>query len=97
MTAFFLIIILGATAKKSIAEFGGLVIGLVVALMRQSNVPPARLLGSVYVELFRALPALLTILDDDPAPAVDFSRAAYSVGEGDGVDRGLGPGDVEGP
>ncbi len=41
---------------------GGLVIGLVVALMRQSNVPPARVLGSVYVEIFRALPALLTIL-----------------------------------
>ncbi len=41
---------------------GGLVIGLVVALMRQSTVLPARLIGSVYVELFRALPALLTIL-----------------------------------
>ena len=39
-----------------------LVIGLVVALMRQSNVPPARILGTVYVEIFRALPALLTIL-----------------------------------
>ena len=41
---------------------GGLVIGLIVALMRQSSVPPARILGSVYVEIFRALPALLTIL-----------------------------------
>ena len=41
---------------------GGLVIGLVVALMRQSSVAPARIIGSVYVEIFRALPALLTIL-----------------------------------
>ena len=41
---------------------GGLVLGLVAALMKQSSVPPARLLASVYVEVFRALPALLTIL-----------------------------------
>jgi polar amino acid transport system permease protein len=41
---------------------GGLVLGLVAAIMRQSSVPPARLLALVYIEVFRALPALLTIL-----------------------------------
>lgn len=46
----------------AIGYSGGLVIGLAVAVMRQSSVPPARLIGAVYVEVFRALPALLTIL-----------------------------------
>ena len=41
---------------------GGLVFGLVAALMRQSSVAPARFLAGVYIEVFRALPALLTIL-----------------------------------
>jgi len=41
---------------------GGLVLGLVAALMRQSSVGPARVLATVYIEVFRALPALLTIL-----------------------------------
>ena len=39
MTAFFLIIILGATAKKSIAEFGGLVIGLALTLIHLITIP----------------------------------------------------------
>lgn len=46
----------------AIGYTGGLVIGLVVALMRQANVPPARVIAAVYIEVFRALPALLTIL-----------------------------------
>lgn len=46
----------------AIGYSGGLVIGLAVAVMRQSSVPPARIIGAVYVEVFRALPALLTIL-----------------------------------
>lgn len=46
----------------AIGYSGGLVVGLVVALMRQSSVPPAKVMGTVYVEVFRALPALLTIL-----------------------------------
>jgi len=41
---------------------GGLVLGLVAAIMRQSSVAPARIIASVYIEVFRALPALLTIL-----------------------------------
>jgi aquaporin Z len=39
MTAFFLIIILGATAKKSIAEFGGLVIGFALTLIHLITIP----------------------------------------------------------
>ncbi len=46
----------------AIGYTGGLVIGLIVALMRQANVPPARVIAAVYIEVFRALPALLTIL-----------------------------------
>jgi polar amino acid transport system permease protein len=41
---------------------GGLFLGLIAALMRQSSVAPARLIALVYIEVFRALPALLTIL-----------------------------------
>ena len=39
MTALFLIIILGATAKKSIAEFGGLVIGFALTLIHLITIP----------------------------------------------------------
>ncbi|MFZ4518129.1 MAG: amino acid ABC transporter permease [Microthrixaceae bacterium] len=46
----------------SIGYTGGLVVGLVVALMRQSSVPPAKIIARLYIEVFRALPALLTIL-----------------------------------
>jgi polar amino acid transport system permease protein len=41
---------------------GGLFLGLIAALMRRSSVAPARLIALVYIEVFRALPALLTIL-----------------------------------
>lgn len=40
---------------------GGLVLGIVLALMKLSSVPPYRWLATVYVEVFRGLPALLTI------------------------------------
>lgn len=46
----------------AIAFSGGLFFGLVAALMRQSAVTPARWLASVYIEFFRSIPALLTIL-----------------------------------
>lgn len=39
LTAMFLLIILGATAKKSIAEFGGLVIGLTLTLIHLISIP----------------------------------------------------------
>lgn len=41
---------------------GGLLIGLLVGLMRLSSIRPYRWFGTLYVEVFRGLPALLTIL-----------------------------------
>jgi polar amino acid transport system permease protein len=40
----------------------GLVLGMVVALMRLSSVGPYRWLASVYIEVFRGLPALLIFI-----------------------------------
>lgn len=40
---------------------GGLVLGLVLALMKLSPVPPYRWAATAYIELFRGLPALLVI------------------------------------
>jgi polar amino acid transport system permease protein len=41
---------------------GGLAIGLVLALMRLSTVTPYRWAAAVYIEVFRGLPALITIV-----------------------------------
>jgi polar amino acid transport system permease protein len=41
---------------------GGLVFGLIAALMRRSNVQPARMVALAYVDIMRSLPALLVIL-----------------------------------
>jgi polar amino acid transport system permease protein len=41
---------------------GGLVIGLFMALMRLSSIRPYRWFATVYIEVFRGLPALLTIV-----------------------------------
>lgn len=40
----------------------GLLLGLVLALMRLSSVPPYRWLATAYVEVFRGLPALLIFI-----------------------------------
>lgn len=40
----------------------GLVLGVVLALMRLSSVPPYRWLAAAYVEIFRGLPALLIFI-----------------------------------
>jgi polar amino acid transport system permease protein len=40
----------------------GLALALVLALMKLSSVPPYRWLATVYIEFFRALPALIVIL-----------------------------------
>lgn len=40
---------------------GGLVLGLLLALMKLSPVAPYRWVATVYIEVFRGLPALLTI------------------------------------
>ena len=41
---------------------GGLAIGLVLALMRLSTVAPYRWAAAIYIEVFRGLPALITIV-----------------------------------
>ena len=44
-----------------IAFIGGLILGLILALMKLSPVLPYRWLATGYIELFRGLPALLVI------------------------------------
>src|SRR6056297_1619910 len=39
----------------------GLAFGLLLALMRLSSIPPYRWVAKIYIEIFRGLPALLTI------------------------------------
>ena len=46
----------------AVAFAGGLALALVLALMKLSPVAPYRWLGTVYIEFFRGLPALLVIL-----------------------------------
>lgn len=41
---------------------GGVLLGVTMALLRLSSIRPYRWFGSVYVEVFRGLPALLTII-----------------------------------
>jgi polar amino acid transport system permease protein len=45
-----------------IAFAGGLVLGLVLALMKLSPLPVYRWIANAYIEFFRGLPALITIL-----------------------------------
>lgn len=44
-----------------VAFVAGLIIGVVLALMKMSVIGPFRWIATVYVELFRGLPAILTI------------------------------------
>ncbi|WP_341359939.1 amino acid ABC transporter permease [Georgenia sp. M64] len=44
-----------------VSFLGGVVLGVVMALMKLSSVPPYRWFATAYIELFRGLPALLTI------------------------------------
>lgn len=46
----------------SVATVLGVLLGLVIALMGLSNVTPIRLFARVYTDIFRGLPAILTIL-----------------------------------
>ncbi|MEU6658475.1 amino acid ABC transporter permease [Streptomyces sp. NPDC046821] len=51
------------TILYTLSGFGvGLVLGLVIALMRLSSVAPYRWIASVYIEIFRGLPALLIFI-----------------------------------
>ena len=44
-----------------ISFIGGLALGLLLALMKLSPIPPYRWIATVYIEVFRGLPALLVI------------------------------------
>ncbi len=44
-----------------IAFAGGAILGMALALMRMSSIAPYRWAATVYIEIFRGLPALLTI------------------------------------
>jgi polar amino acid transport system permease protein len=51
------------TAIYTLSGFAaGLVLGVLLALMRLSSVPPYRWLATAYVEIFRGLPALLIFI-----------------------------------
>ena len=45
----------------AVAFFGGLLLGVLLALMKMSVIAPFRWIATVWIELFRGLPALLTI------------------------------------
>lgn len=46
----------------ALAFAGGLLLGLVAAMLRLSTIRPYRWVGRAYVELFRGIPALVTLL-----------------------------------
>ena len=59
--------ILTIAAKNTVvytvsAFIGGVILGLSAALLRLSSIRPYRWVASVYIEIFRGLPALLTII-----------------------------------
>ena len=80
MTAFFLIIILGATAKKAVAGFGGVAIGLALTLIHLITIPvsntsvnPARSIGPA---LFAGKDALVQLPVFIVAPLVGAALGA---------------------
>jgi polar amino acid transport system permease protein len=46
----------------ALAFLGGLLLGLVAAILRLSPIRPYRWIGTAYVEFFRGIPALITLL-----------------------------------
>ncbi|WP_411104047.1 amino acid ABC transporter permease [Streptomyces sp. cmx-4-9] len=68
----------------------GLVLGLVVALMRLSSVAPYRWVASVYIELFRGLPALLIFIFVGVAVPLAFPGTEIPGGTYGKVALGLG-------
>ncbi len=82
MTAFFLLIILGATAKRAVAGFGGVAIGLALALIHLITIPvsntsvnPARSLSQA---LFAGTDALVQVPVFLIAPAVGAALGALA-------------------
>lgn len=68
----------------------GLVLGLVVALMRLSSVAPYRWVASVYIEIFRGLPALLIFIFVGVAVPLAFPGTEIPGGTYGKVALGLG-------
>ncbi|GAA0934393.1 amino acid ABC transporter permease [Virgisporangium aurantiacum] len=58
----------------------GLVLGLVLALMRLSSVPPYRWVANVYIEFFRGVPALLVIIAFGFGIPLAFGGATFPGG-----------------
>jgi len=56
-----------------IAFIGGLILGLILALMKLSPVGPYRWVATAYIELFRGLPALLVIFGFAFAAPIAFN------------------------
>ncbi|GGZ70069.1 hypothetical protein GCM10010371_32440 [Streptomyces subrutilus] len=68
----------------------GLVLGLVIAMMRLSSVAPYRWVASVYIELFRGLPALLIFIFVGVAVPLAFPGTEILGGTYGKVAIGLG-------
>ncbi|MBT2365462.1 amino acid ABC transporter permease [Streptomyces sp. ISL-10] len=68
----------------------GLVLGLVIALMRLSSVAPYRWVASVYIEIFRGLPALLIFIFVGVAVPLAFPGTEIPGGTYGKVALGLG-------
>ncbi|MGW7369876.1 amino acid ABC transporter permease [Streptomyces sp. NPDC054841] len=68
----------------------GLVLGMVIALMRLSSVAPYRWVASVYIELFRGLPALLIFIFVGVAVPLAFPGTEIPGGVYGKVALGLG-------
>ncbi|GAA2493502.1 amino acid ABC transporter permease [Streptomyces gobitricini] len=68
----------------------GLVLGLVIALMRLSSVAPYRWAASVYIEIFRGLPALLIFIFVGVAVPLAFPGTDIPGGTYGKVALGLG-------
>jgi polar amino acid transport system permease protein len=58
----------------------GLALGLALALMRLSSIPPYRWFATVYIEIFRGLPALVTIFLVGFGIPIAFGRNAAIPG-----------------
>jgi polar amino acid transport system permease protein len=79
------------TLQYTLSGFAaGFVLGLVIALMRLSSVPPYRWLATVYIEVFRGLPALLIFVFVAVGVPLAFGGSAVPGGVGGQVTLALG-------
>ncbi|WP_417217378.1 amino acid ABC transporter permease [Arthrobacter sp.] len=69
----------------AIAFVGGLILGLILALMKLAPIGPYRWIATAYIELFRGLPALLVIFGMAFAVPLAFSWRPPGGGVGAGL------------